>query len=136
MAAPDTFGAWQQSDAATLEEVAKLSASGVQRIKWQGKNSCDHCIINDGVVRQVGTPFPNGALLPPAHPNCQCVIEKEGVMSQAHPGFKAAAKSIQRKSGVSADSAARILAASSRNASAKAKRANPRLKRVAGKKAS
>ncbi len=49
---------------------------------------------------------------------------------KAHPGFKAAAKSIQKKEGVSADSAARILAAGARNASAKAKKANPRLNRV------
>jgi len=45
-------------------------------------------------------------------------------------GFKAASASIAKKSGVSAKSANAILAASTRNASAKAKRANPRLKRV------
>lgn len=51
---------------------------------------------------------------------------------KAHPGFKAVQKKIQGE-GYSADEAAAILASSSRKASAKAKAANPRLKRVKGK---
>ena len=51
-----------------------------------------------------------------------------------HPGFKAVAASIARKQGVSRKAAGAILAKSSRNASAKAKRANPRLKRVSGRR--
>lgn len=52
---------------------------------------------------------------------------------KAHPGFKAVAAKIARKEGVSPARAASMLASSSRKASAKAKRANPRLKRVKGK---
>ena len=51
-------------------------------------------------------------------------------MSTKHPGFKAAAKSIQKREGVSAKSAKAILASATRKASPAAKRANPRLKRV------
>lgn len=51
-------------------------------------------------------------------------------MSTAHPGFTAAAASIERKEGVSKESADAILAAGARHASAKAKRANPRLEKV------
>lgn len=51
-------------------------------------------------------------------------------MSKAHPGFKAAQSSIARKQGISKDRAGAILAASSRGASAAAKKANPRLKKV------
>lgn len=47
-----------------------------------------------------------------------------------HPGFKAVENKIAAKEGVSNDRAGAILAASSRNASAAAKKANPRLKRV------
>ena len=47
-----------------------------------------------------------------------------------HPGFKAVQKQIARKQGVSMKQAGAILASSTRNASASAKRANPRLKRV------
>ena len=53
--------------------------------------------------------------------------------SKAHPGFKAVASKIAAKEGVSKARASAILAASSRKASAKAKAANPRLKRVRGK---
>ena len=49
-----------------------------------------------------------------------------------HPGFKAVQSKIAAKEGVSKKAAGAILAASSRNASAKAKKANPRLKRVKG----
>lgn len=51
-------------------------------------------------------------------------------MSSMHPGFKQVAKSIASKSKVSEDSADRILASRSRNASPAAKKKNPRLKRV------
>ena len=51
-------------------------------------------------------------------------------MSSAHPGFAGAAKSIAAKGGYSMETARRILASSSRHASAAAKRKNPRLKRV------
>ena len=47
-------------------------------------------------------------------------------------GFKAAANSIAKKEGVSKKSAGAILAASSRGASAKAKKANPNLNKVKG----
>jgi hypothetical protein len=57
-------------------------------------------------------------------------------MAGKHPGFKKVQSSIARKSGVSMEVAGAILAASSRHASAKAKRRNPRLKRVTMKKSS
>lgn len=50
--------------------------------------------------------------------------------NKAHPGFKSVQRSIAKKQGVSMKQAGAILASSTRNASAKAKRANPRLKRV------
>jgi len=49
-------------------------------------------------------------------------------------GFKAAAASVQRKEGVSKQAANAIIAAGARNASAKAKKANPNLKKVAAPK--
>ena len=49
-----------------------------------------------------------------------------------HPGFKAVQKKIARKYGMK--SAGAILASASRKASKKAKRKNPRLKRVKGRK--
>lgn len=48
-------------------------------------------------------------------------------------GFKAASKSVQKKEGVSKESADKIIAAGARKASAKAKKANPNLKKVKGK---
>lgn len=49
-----------------------------------------------------------------------------------HPGFKAVQAKIAAKEGISGKRAGAILAASSRNASAKAKAKNPRLNRVKG----
>lgn len=53
-------------------------------------------------------------------------------MPKAHPGFKAVQSQIAKREGISKDRAGAIIAASSRNASAKAKKANPALKRVKG----
>ena len=61
------------------------------------------------------------------------VLKGRGVYKkggQAHPGFKAVQAKIAAKSGVSKAAAGAILASSTRKASAKAKAANPRLKRV------
>jgi hypothetical protein len=55
---------------------------------------------------------------------------------KAHPGFAKVQAGIARKSGVSMEAAGAILASSTRKSSAKAKRSNPRLKRVAMKKKS
>lgn len=51
-------------------------------------------------------------------------------MKNKHPGFKAVQKSIAKKQGISEKSAGAILASSTRKASAKAKKANPRLNKV------
>lgn len=53
-----------------------------------------------------------------------------------HPGFKSVQNKIAAKEGVSKKAAGAILASSSRHASAKAKKANPRLKRVGSPKKS
>jgi hypothetical protein len=54
--------------------------------------------------------------------------------SKKNPGFKAVQKKIASKQGVSMKAAGAILASSSRNASAAAKKKNPNLKKVKGKK--
>jgi hypothetical protein len=54
------------------------------------------------------------------------------VSKKAHPGFKGAAASVEKREGVSKESADRIIAAGARNASAKAHKANPRLNKVKG----
>lgn len=50
--------------------------------------------------------------------------------SSKHPGFKGAAASIAKKQGVSKKVAGAELASATRNASPKAKKANPRLNKV------
>lgn len=54
-------------------------------------------------------------------------------MKKAHPGFKAAQASIAAKERIPMDNAGAILASAARNASAAAKKANPRLGMVKGK---
>lgn len=53
-------------------------------------------------------------------------------MSNAHPSFKAVAESIARRGNYSEATARKIAASAARNASAAAKKANPRLDRVKG----
>ena len=57
-------------------------------------------------------------------------FKQSATMSSAHPGFKAVQAKIARKEGISKEEAGAELASRTRNASAKAKRANPRLKNV------
>ena len=53
---------------------------------------------------------------------------------KAHPKFKAVAAGIAKKQGISKERAGAIVAAGARKASAKAVKANPRLKKVSGVK--
>jgi hypothetical protein len=53
-------------------------------------------------------------------------------MSKVHMGFKKAARSIEKREGISKERADAILAAGARNASKGAKKANPRLAKVKG----
>lgn len=53
---------------------------------------------------------------------------------KAHPGFKAVAKSIAKKQGISMDRASAIVAAGARKASPAAVKKNPNLKKVSGVK--
>jgi hypothetical protein len=53
-------------------------------------------------------------------------------VKKAHPGFKSVQKKIAAEYGGNMKKAGAILASSTRKASAKAKKANPRLKRVRG----
>jgi hypothetical protein len=50
--------------------------------------------------------------------------------SKAHPGFKSAQRSIEKREGLSPKAAGAILASASRGASKGAKKANPNLKKV------
>lgn len=54
-------------------------------------------------------------------------------MKKAHPGFAKVQSSIAKRGGISKDRAGAILASATRNASAKAHKANPRLNKVKGK---
>ena len=68
-------------------------------------------------------------------PDVQTVRQRTAIeMSErSKRGFKRNASRIARKQDISYDSAAAILAASTRRASAAARRKNPRLKKVKGK---
>lgn len=59
-------------------------------------------------------------------------MAKKGRFKKAHPGFQAVQSSIAARMGVSKERAGAILAASTRRASAGAKKANPALKKVKG----
>jgi hypothetical protein len=54
-------------------------------------------------------------------------------MAKKNPGFKAVQSQMAKKEGVSKKEAGAMLAASTRGASAKAKKMNPNLKKVKGK---
>lgn len=83
----------------------------------------------DGTIEEVllkGTPRSFAQLVPPA--SFADLMKR----SAAHPGFTGAARSIERKEGVSAAGAGAILAAGARRAGKAALKHNPRLRRVGG----
>lgn len=61
--------------------------------------------------------------------SCVLIYYEEEIMKK-HPGFKAVQNKIAKKEGVSKKAAGAIVASAARKASKKAKRKNPRLKKV------
>lgn len=53
-------------------------------------------------------------------------------MKKTHPGFRAVQEKIARSAGIAKEQAGAILAAATRKAGKKARKKNPRLKRVKG----
>lgn len=57
-----------------------------------------------------------------------------GKHSKAHPGFKGAVRDVERKEGVSKESAQKIIGAGKARASEEARERNPRLNKTGGKR--
>lgn len=54
--------------------------------------------------------------------------------SKAHPGFNGAAKAVEKKEGVSKQAADKIIGAGKARASAEARKKNPNLNKMGGRK--
>lgn len=89
-------------------------------------------ILNQGLISHLESGSVNIDLYMRRIGNISNITVKKMAKGGSHPGFKAVQAKIAAKQGVSKKAAGAILAASTRKASAKAKAANPRLKRVKG----
>lgn len=71
------------SNAQTGGNYAVWEASGiVAKLRWitsEDEKVCVVCDENDGVVVEIGKPFPSGDLHPSAHPLCRCGVVVEEV---------------------------------------------------------
>jgi hypothetical protein len=104
--------------------------------KAQRKNSRSRAMSKVGpvVAKVLGTVATVGALGLGAMKGKK-LLDKQALENKksggaTHPGFKAVQSKIATKQGISKEAAGAILASSARKASAKAKAANPRLKKV------
>lgn len=84
----DDAGIFTDERATTIAktEVANAQAGGnfevwkksglVQTVKWtvSADEPCDECAGNEDQEVEFGKPFDSGDLMPPAHPNCRCVL--------------------------------------------------------------
>lgn len=62
-----------------------IKSGVVKKIKWltsEDERTCLICEENDGVVVEIGKPFPSGDLYPIAHPLCRCTIVVSEVVGQ------------------------------------------------------
>lgn len=85
----DENGVYQPDDVEA--RLAYYYANSVTHLRWvcAPNSDCKICAQNDGVVVEVGTPFPSGHLLPKAHPNCLCTV-----VAYSMPGFGMSSKPI------------------------------------------
>jgi len=94
------------------------------------------CVSERPTMKKGGTsPFGILSIIAGIDNNPKPTAAEKGAKKMAkggsvHPGFKAVQSKIAAKQGISKEAAGAILASSARKASAKAKAANPRLKKV------
>jgi hypothetical protein len=120
----------------TTESCGPGKPKGCGYAKAQRKNSRSRAMSKVGpvVAKVLGTVATVGALGLGAMKGKK-LLDKQALENKksggaTHPGFKAVQSKIAAKQGISKEAAGAILASSTRKASAKAKAANPRLKKV------
>jgi HK97 family phage portal protein len=91
----DANGIYQPDDAPA--RLAAYKAQGVTHLTWKVFGlACDECMKNDGQTVEVGSPFKNGLLLPPAHPECVCEVRPSTSPVKVDLSF---AEAVEKKQG-------------------------------------
>lgn len=63
------------SAASNQGAIGAYTQAGISQMQWVVVDPSDEdCIENDGVVENIGDPFPSGDTEPPVHPNCECTV--------------------------------------------------------------
>lgn len=70
-----TIARTEIGEAKAYENRIYLQKRGYRFWQWGCNSPVDICLVNCGVVRQIGDPFPSGNISPLVHPNCQCFTD-------------------------------------------------------------
>lgn len=54
--------------------ISRYKAAKLEQMEWETSDPCPKCAINGGVKVNIGSTFPSGAEMPPAHPHCRCAV--------------------------------------------------------------
>jgi len=54
--------------------ITRYQAAKLEQMEWSTSDPCPQCAMNSGAVVNIGSTFPSGADMPPAHPHCRCAI--------------------------------------------------------------
>jgi len=64
----------EQNRAISAATINRYQLAGLQEMEWLVFDPCKICAENANKKVKINTPFPSGALQPPAHPNCRCAL--------------------------------------------------------------
>jgi len=72
-------------------QLITLRSKGVTHLQWFAESTaCETCMLNNGVIREVGQAFPSGHILPTVHDHCECEVRAVDVSKSAYrSGYKA-----------------------------------------------
>jgi SPP1 gp7 family putative phage head morphogenesis protein len=54
--------------------ISRYKEANLEKMEWATSDPCPTCAMNSGAVVDIGSTFPSGATMPPAHPHCRCAI--------------------------------------------------------------
>lgn len=54
--------------------ITRYQTAKLEQMEWETSDPCPACAMNSNVVVNIGSTFPSGATMPPAHPHCRCAL--------------------------------------------------------------
>ena len=69
-----TIAITETNRAMSYGAITRYRAAKLEQMEWSTSDPCPECAMNGGTIVNIGSTFPSGAEMPPAHPHCRLAL--------------------------------------------------------------